>query len=249
MTTSSLIAKGAIALGAVGLPFAAAHHPGLKAGMNPDAFAKHGAFGTVASINGSIITVTDKDGKTITIDASNADFMKGPGNAAGITISDIQVGDKLMAMGDVNDTTVSAKHIDDASLMGRILFGGKVTAVNGSSITIEMPQRPATPPTQGQKPEAPTMTTYTVDLTSASLSKPGKEATTIALSDIKAGDRVAITGTLNGTTVSAKTLSDMGQRGERAFGEGRGMRGMPFKGGFGHGMRGQQQGAQQQESN
>jgi hypothetical protein len=76
-----------------------------------------------------------------------------------------------------------------------------------------------------------------------------KEATTIALSDIKAGDRVAITGTLNGTTVSAKTLSDMGQRGERAFGEGRGMRGMPFKGGFGHGMRGQQQGAQQQESN
>ena len=229
MSIPSLITKGALALGAMGLPFAAAHHGGMK----PGDMAKHGVFGTVSSISGSTLTVTDKDGKAVSIDASSAHFMNGPGSSSGISLSDIQVGDKIMAIGNVNGSNVSAKSINDQSLLGRVLFGGRVTAVNGSSITINMPQKPATPPVKGEKPTAPTMISYTVDLSGATLSKPGKTATTIAISDIKVGDQVAITGTLNGSAITAKSLSDMGSFKGRGVWKG----GMGMHRGFGRGMR------------
>ena len=73
---------------------------------------------------------------------------------------------------------------------------GTVTAVDGSSITA----------TGWNK------TTYTINVGAAKLVKGmGKDAATIALSDIKPGDRISAVGAVSGTTVAAMSVRDLGQ--------------------------------------
>ena len=123
-----------------------------------------------------------------------------------------------------------------ATVVGASLIAAGVSAQTPASPPMQsiLAGKKLTPPVKGQKPPAPTMVTYTVDISGAQLTKPGKTATTITAGDIKVDDRIAITGTLNGTSITAKHISDLGQfKGRGEF------KGMPGKGpgmGFKRGM-------------
>jgi hypothetical protein len=69
-----------------------------------------GAMGTVTAVNGSTLTVTDKDGGVYTIDASTA-TVKASGSTS--AVSDIKVGDTVMIQGKVTTASMTATNIED----------------------------------------------------------------------------------------------------------------------------------------
>lgn len=82
-------------------------------GMNfPEGNGQPIIGGTVTAVNGTTITITNKSNVVYTIDASKAKITK-RGTTA--TVSNIAVGDTLIAQGTVNGTSVSAVSIVDSS--------------------------------------------------------------------------------------------------------------------------------------
>jgi hypothetical protein len=166
------------------------------------------AVGVVSAVSGTVITLTDKKtNTTYTIDAATATITKhtkpatqgaAPTNTT-ITASQISVGDMIAVQGTVSGSTITATKIEDG-LGGRMGgFGGHggmggsgvrgmVTAVNGSTITVT-----------GMDGKS-----YTVD---ASNSTAGKFET-IPVSSIQVGDSIGIQGSVNGTSVTAKSIMD-----------------------------------------
>jgi hypothetical protein len=170
--------------------------------------------GTVLSVSGNTISVSGHLGfatttanKTYTVDATNARFVKNNTNG---TIASILSGDTVMVHGKVTGTNVVATVVrEGVAMMGRPgkdkkdempknilstgngqpVIGGKVSTINGKSITITNSSN----------------TTYTVDLTNAKILQ-GKDVVTIAA--IKVGDAVIAQGAINGTNVIASTLID-----------------------------------------
>ncbi len=78
--------------------------------------------GTVASINGSALTITNKGNITYTIDASSATIEKG---GAKSTLSSVAVGDNVLVQGTVNGTSVTASSVIDQ--------GAPRTSTNGAA--------------------------------------------------------------------------------------------------------------------
>ena len=196
---------------------------------------KPGVMGTVTAVSGNTITITAKQFAprqwnaakgtaapstatpptattvTYTIDATNATVKK-----AGVasSVSNIAVGDMIMAQGTVSGTSVTATTIDDgfakgmgggmmgqkggASLAtlpagnGQPIVGGAVTAVSGTTITITN--------TAG--------VTYTIDASSAKFTKGATTGATIA--NISVGDNVIVQGTVSGNAVTAASVIDQG---------------------------------------
>ncbi len=66
--------------------------------------------GTIASISGTTLTVTNASNVTYTVDASSATIVKG--NATS-TISNISVGDRVVVQGTVNSTSITASSVID----------------------------------------------------------------------------------------------------------------------------------------
>ncbi|HVX91408.1 MAG TPA: DUF5666 domain-containing protein [Candidatus Paceibacterota bacterium] len=118
------------------------------------------------------------------------------------------------------DTTNSSTSVSGAAHppMERPTAIGKVTAVSGTTLTVE---------------DMKGSTTYTVDASGATVTKHNPPATqggeptdtTVAVSTIQVGDVVAVHGTANGTQITATTI-DVG------------MFGRPGKGGMMPGVRG-----------
>lgn len=71
-----------------------------------------GVMGTVSAINGNTLTVTKPDGKTYTVDASNAKVSK----VVDLSVSGIKVGDHIGVEGAITGTSVVASHIMDGSM-------------------------------------------------------------------------------------------------------------------------------------
>jgi hypothetical protein len=67
--------------------------------------------GTVTSINGSTVSVTNKGNNTYTIDASSATIKKG--GIENATVSNIAVGDNIVAQGAVTGTSMTASSVID----------------------------------------------------------------------------------------------------------------------------------------
>ena len=72
---------------------------------------RKGLGGTVTAISGTTITLSSggKNQKTYTVDASKAHFL----GSKITTISDIHIGDEVVAMGTITGTNVTAKMIID----------------------------------------------------------------------------------------------------------------------------------------
>lgn len=132
--------------------------------------------GTVQSVSGTTISLTDKKGTTFTINVAGAKLMRRYG-ATIVDASLIQNGDTLVATGLQNGTTFTAQTIRDNSLQARNgTFTGSVTAVNGASFTLQSKNRGA----------------QTINTTSTTVFKKGKAAAT--LSDIVVGQTVMVSG-------------------------------------------------------
>jgi len=153
-----------------------------------------GVRGTVASVSGSIITVTGKNGTTYTVDATSAKFTKSASGAkpAAATISDIAVGDTVAVRGTVSGDSVTATSVRDGAFAGRGGKGrgvaGTVSAVNGNTVTITNSKG----------------VSYTVDATNSKVS----EIVSLPLSGIKVGDKVGVQGTVSGDSVTATHITD-----------------------------------------
>ncbi len=179
----------------------------------------NGVFGTVQSVSGNTLSVTQKygpngtTGTTYTVDATNATVTK---NGAASSVSGISVGDTVMVQGTVNGTSVTATAIHDGipqggrrdgaqngagSLSrtapslpqgnGQPVVGGTVTAINGSTLTITNKSN----------------VTYSVDAGSATVTKDGATST---YSNIATGDRLIVQGSVSGTTITASSIIDSG---------------------------------------
>ena len=200
---------------AAGTAFAAG--PGTSGNMGA---RTPGIFGTVSAINGDTLTVTSKGfGQnqsatltTYTVDATSATVTK---NGASSSLSNITVGDTIMAQGTLSGTSLVATSINDGKMMGKIgknpsmgkgndgngpqtpviqgngepIVGGSVTAVSGSTLTITNASN----------------ITYTVDATNAKIIE-GNATSTI--SSIAVGDKVVVQGTVSGTSITAYSVID-----------------------------------------
>lgn len=156
----------------------------------------NGVTGTVQSVEGNTIVVKNKNNVLYTVDVSGAKLYKSKN--VEITISDIMVGEKIYAIGTVTDKTVVATKVFDTqkakSHLAKKQFqgvAGVVTSINGNSITLTGKDN----------------VVYVVDATSATIKK-GSATTTVDISQIHSGDKLFVRGTVTGTTVIAKGITD-----------------------------------------
>ena len=187
---------------------------------------QHGILGTVASINGTTLTVTTKARPmrapenststtpvpatpapiTYTVDASKATVMKAGATSA---VSNIAVGDTIMVMGTTSGTTVTATRIIDgfvpgnrpagtAGMQNSVITGNGEPVVAGSVTAIS-----GTTITITNKSNV----TYTVDATNAKVEK-GNAAS--AISNVAVGEMIVAQGTVNGNSVTASSVLDQG---------------------------------------
>ena len=164
-----------------------------------------GVAGTVVSVSGNTITLTGKDGKTYTIDATKSTIDK----VSTITVGNIVAGDTLMVGGTVSGTTVTASHITDGQMpvapQGGGLGGfggghgkpgvtGTVSAISGNTLTVANKAG----------------TSYSVNASGATVLKAasGAKPTTSTLASVAIGDTVRIQGTISGTSVTATQIVD-----------------------------------------
>ena len=197
-----------------------------------------GIFGTVASVDGNILTVTQKmrpnaatTPETFTVDATNARIVK---NGATSTVSSIATGDVVMAQGTVNGMNVAATMIRDGMIgmtgqrgmptsSPRGMFGnaGKGFGRPTSTSSTSPIQGNGEPVVAGSitviNGSTVTVTnasnvTYTIDASNATIIKSG---TTSTIASVAVGDNVIAQGTVNGTSVIATSIIDQGN-GNRA---------------------------------
>ena len=137
-----------------------------------------GVIGTVSAISGNTITVNGKQGfnsTTTTPYTVDATNATVTKNNAASTVSNIAVGDTISVQGTG--------------------IGGTVASVSGTTLTV----------TSKAGPNGGTATTYTVDASSATVTKSGA---TSSVSGIAVGDTLMVQGTVSGTSVTAKSISD-----------------------------------------
>lgn len=182
------------------------------------------AFGTISTINGASISITDAKGTAYTIDTTNAKILSGPNKntpTTAPTLANLKTGDSIAVLGTLNGTTITAT----AVLLGGIPHGmppggpdrgpgisGKVTAVSGTTLTVTGNNN----------------TVYTITAANAKAEKmvAKEKPTAMDVSAIAVGDTVHVMGTLNGTTVTATNIIDGvgmmmprdGERGEMGHG-------------------------------
>lgn len=186
-----------------------ADHSGPREDDNMRPEHMPGTIGRVTAVSGTTLTVSVKKWKdnasiVYTVDASSATVEKA-GTAS--TLSSVAVGDNVIIEGTITGTSIVAtkihdgmperkdKDTDHTPLLdgsGQPIIGGTVTAISGSTISITNKSN----------------VTYTIDATSAKVTKNGTTAATI--SNIVIGDTIMIQGTANGTAVVATSVADHG---------------------------------------
>jgi hypothetical protein len=205
----SLLAASLFVVGfVVALPVLAQANPGFGKGVNRGGQMQgQGVVGTVSAVSGNIITIIGKQGfnnaniaaaKTFTVDATNAKITK---NNVASTITGIAVGDTVIVQGTVNGTNITATIVRDGVMMGGARgvngqgISGTVASINGTTLAI----------TSKARMNKGAVTTYTVDASSATVTKNGAAS---SVSSIATGDTVMVQGTVIGTSVVAKTIRD-----------------------------------------
>lgn len=157
--------------------------------------------GTVTAVSGTTLTITamrpDGTTPTLTVDASNSTVLY---RGTQSSVSSIKVGDKIIVNGTLSGTTITASAISAGiTIPGAILHDihpgtvGKVTAVNGTTLTI----------TSQPDPRTKTTKTFTVDATNATVMK---STGTSSISAITVGSMVLVEGTVSGSTITATNI-------------------------------------------
>lgn len=134
-------------------------------------------FGTVSSVNGNSINITDPQGFTRNIIVSNATTYTQGGATASLT--DVIMGSKILAQGtvDANKTSLDALSIEIGTMGAMGFDWGKVTAVTSSSVTIE------------SRDGTSTTFTYT---TSTDVKAIGDPSATVTTADLAVGEHAGV---------------------------------------------------------
>ncbi len=166
-------------------------------------FHRHFVVGTVASVSGNTITIATSNNATFTIDITNAK-LKDEFDPS-LTLGSIQVGDKIAVTGTITNNNVTATAIRDITIAQKYkTYVGKVTAVNGSSLTVQ------------------TRKSGSVTVNAASSAMIKKAGQTAQLSDITVGTNIVATGTIDPTTNNLNATEIRILAGVRAHGFGHG---------------------------
>ncbi|HTW48656.1 MAG TPA: DUF5666 domain-containing protein [Acidobacteriaceae bacterium] len=175
--------------------------------------AGNSAHGSVTAVSGNEITIKDEQGQTWKVETgANTRVMK---DREPVKVSDIHAGDVVIAAGNLDDQakTVGAAFVvvlnpEQAARMekmradfGKTWTAGRVTAIKDLTLTIERPDKVT------QTVAVDENTTF------------HKRNEDITFPDIKVGDRVRATGSLQNGNFLATNLSVMefGQRGQGRF--------------------------------
>lgn len=130
--------------------------------------------GTVTAVNGSIITLKDRKGTTQTIKTTSSTSFLLDGQSA--SLSDVKTGEQMSAEGTLNsDNSLNAETVQ----IKLPSYYGQVSAVSGSTITLKDRKG----------------TSQTIKTTSSTKFTRGGQSA--SLSDVKTGDQIAASGTLN----------------------------------------------------
>ena len=219
--TVGILALGGTALAQTG-PVGGFGGRGGAGMMRPGANRAPGVFGTVASVpdTSGTFTVTSKmvpaggtGTATVYAVTTNVSTVITKTGVTSPTIANIAVGDTVMVTGTMSGQTITAKAVRDGAItpgdlgrgpqgigagigMGQGIFGTVATTDGATTLTVTSKIGPQ---------NATTATTYTVNASGATVTKNGATST---FANIAIGDTVMIQGTINGTTVTAKTIRD-----------------------------------------
>lgn len=186
--------------------------PGMRIGQ-----MKPAVLGTVTGINGTTLTVTGhafgitgqaKDlakaaSTTFSVNAASATVFK---NNATTTLASIALNDRVLVQGTINGTSVTAVTIHDGypgqgkirkpedvqppvKGTGQPVVAGTVSAVSGSMVTITTSSN----------------TTFSIDASNAKITKSGSAS---SVSAIAVGDYLVVQGSVNGSSVTAATITN-----------------------------------------
>jgi hypothetical protein len=181
----------------------------IGAGTNIHPMAHWDAHGTITAINGTTLTVAakSKNGgtETYTVEAANATVLyrgtKG-------TLGSLKVGDSVVITGST-DATTNGTHIIATRISGGATTAGaaihdaipgtlgKVTAINGTTLTLVAQSHP------DKDTNAKTTATYTVKASNTTVIKNGAS---VPFDTITVGDSIFVRGTASGNTITATRL-------------------------------------------
>ncbi len=188
----------AMALG--GVSFAASTPGSVPAAPHgPGGPGRGGMQGVITAINGGVLTLRRQGpggSGTLTVDTSGSTTFQegGPGAKSGtLTLSQLRVGERIAVQGTLSGSTVSAATV---AVQPAPPLSGVITAINGGVLTL-----------QRQGPGGGgTLTVDTSGSTTFQEGGPGATSGTLTLSQLRVGERIAVQGTLSGTTVTARTV-------------------------------------------
>ena len=189
----------AMALG--GVSFAASTPGSVPAAPHgPGGPGRGGMQGVITAINGGVLTLRRQGpggSGTLTVDTSGSTTFQegGPGAKSGtLTLSQLRVGERIAVQGTLSGSTVSAATV---AVQPAPPLSGVITAINGGVLTL-----------QRQGPGGGgTLTVDTSGSTTFQEGGPGATSGTLTLSQLRVGERIAVQGTLSGSTVSATTVA------------------------------------------
>lgn len=151
-------------------------------------------YGEVVAVSGATITISAEP-NTYTVDVSSATFN------GGASLASVVVGDKIATMGTLSGTTITASSVwvskYSAGTANMVSVVGKVTAINGNTITVT-----------GSCPQCVrggggSYETYSVDATNATIVVKGGNGT---IADIAIDNQVTAMGKVSGTTIIASRI-------------------------------------------
>ena len=144
--------------------------------------------GVVTGINGTTITLSGRNGAVFTVNGANA-TVTGDEHTA-LTLGSIKLGDTLKVSGTLSGGVILAtKIVDKSTVDSSVTVSGTVAALSGSTLTVT-----------GENGA-----TYTVNAASSTIN--GSSDISM-LGKIQVGDRITIKGSLNGSVITAKKITD-----------------------------------------
>ncbi|HEY6448721.1 MAG TPA: DUF5666 domain-containing protein [Acidobacteriaceae bacterium] len=195
--------------------------PGMRGLFGP---GMNGTGGTVTAMTGNEITIRNEQGETWKIETSpNTHFRKDRDEAK---LSDIHVGDTVMAVGNLDEQSKSVGAVFLAVLdpqqaarmrqmradFGKTWTAGKITAIHTDALTVTV-----------ERPDKVTQT-IAVDENTTFHKRGSSGDEDVTFPDIKVGDMVRANGSVQGPHFLATNLSVItpGDRGPGRYGRGEG---------------------------
>jgi len=147
--------------------------------------------GTVVSVNGSSFVLATRQRGSQTINTTSSTTFKENGQTS-VSMGNVTVGENVMASGvwDSTNKTVAASSVTIVVKNGSVT--GVFQSVSGEIISMTAKNSSST--------------LYSVDATNAKFVR--RYGATMQLSDMQAGDVLVVTGVINGTNITAKTIRD-----------------------------------------